>query len=95
MDLTRHLGRRISGSFRVQREKILHRDTDLQSGESVGLGGQIDKVRAFRRTFQSHDKDLEGSGNVVVTNEAVGQLTFLGETQGSCSSAGIWVGHRS
>ena len=47
MDLTRHLGRRISGSFRDQRDNFLHGVTDLQSVESVGLGRQIDRVRDF------------------------------------------------
>ena len=47
------------------RNHFLHRDTDLQMGESGGLGGQIDNGFAFRRTFLSQDRGYEEGGNVV------------------------------
>ena len=46
------------------REIFSSQGTDLQSGKSVGLGGQTDKVLTFRQTFLSRDRDYEGGGNV-------------------------------
>ena len=47
------------------RDNILLRDTDLQLGESGGLGERIDHYVAFRHSFQSQHRDHKEGGNVV------------------------------